>query len=263
MIDAQQLDVIVINTVAVLTSLPEKKAEWREVLDGARQRADEVGAPDEHVFLKTLLAWLDGQAAPALAADNPYREAAEKIERMIRAGGVQAPPLPEVTLQALNKLLTSETWADARRVLEAHHEVLLQPLVEDALDQLAEGAINDGKPELAENFAMHRDLLRLCRERGVEEAFSDFGFEESAHLALVEMSVAGLTGGQAQRMALAQQIAKMLPSEEDPAERNLLETIQMAVFSKHPTAVRHNLQGEQAEVWEQIRARLAPDSQGS
>ena len=256
MIDDQQLEVIVINSAAVLTSMPEKKTEWRGVIADAWQRAGDVGVWHERAFLEALLCWLDGKPAPTLAAENPYRAALEKIQGLVKAGGIQAPPLPPESVDALNKLLTSATWADARRVLEDQTAILLDPQVEDALDQLVESAVNDGKPELAENFAMHRDLLRLCRERGIEAAFKDFGIQEDMRAALIEMAALGLGGSQAQRMGLAQQVARMLQAETDPAERQLLETLQMAVFSKHPAAVKHNLQGEQAQVRQEIKARI-------
>jgi hypothetical protein len=256
MIDPQQLEVIVINTVAVLTSLPENLAEWREVLAGAWQRAADLRAAQEQDFLEVLLAHLDGNPPAQLAADNPYRQALDRIEQGVVSGGVQAPPLQAEVLQALNALLTSDTWADARRVLEAHEGVLLQPEVEAVLDQLAEQAVNDGKTELAQNFALHRDLIRLARQEGVAAAFDYLALQDGPHAGLAARAVSGLSGGPAQRMALAQYAAQRLKSEEDPAERGLLETIQVASFSKHPAAVKHKLEGEQARVWAEIVEKL-------
>ncbi len=256
MIEAEQLEVIVINTVAVLTSMPEKKAEWREVIAGAWQRAEHYGAEEEHVFLSVLLAHIDGAPVPELPPESPYREALARVEAGLASGGVEAPPLPPEVLQALNALLTSETWADARRVLEEQQAVLLQPLVEETLDQLAERAVNDGKPELAENFALHRDLLRAAREEGIPQAFAALGLADDPYADLAARAAAGLGGGPAERMALAQYVAARLPAVEDPAERSLLETIQMAVFSKHPAQVKHKLEGKPAQVWEEIVQKI-------
>jgi tetratricopeptide (TPR) repeat protein len=83
-----QLQVIVTNTVIVMTTMQEHRAEWREAMAGALQEAQQQGADwqFEIEFFGAVLAILDG-AAPALPGDHPYAPALAKIQEGIAAGG--------------------------------------------------------------------------------------------------------------------------------------------------------------------------------
>ncbi len=74
---------------------------------------------------------------------------------------------------ALQQFLQADTWADSRRVLEAHPELL-----SDATEALLEGWIRaaraQGDEEAWRSLERRRELLRRCREVGVEEAFAEW-----------------------------------------------------------------------------------------
>src|SRR6266481_736891 len=87
---AEQLQVIVHNTVAVMTTMQERHAEWRKILTGALQDAREQGADwqIEVDFYTALVALLDGQS-PSLPDEHPYAAALAQIRVGIVAGEVQ------------------------------------------------------------------------------------------------------------------------------------------------------------------------------
>ncbi len=87
---AEQLQVIVHSTVAVMTTMQERRAEWHKTITGALQDAQQRGADwqIEVDFYGAVLALLDGQA-PSLPGDHPYAAALAQIQSGIAAGGVQ------------------------------------------------------------------------------------------------------------------------------------------------------------------------------
>jgi hypothetical protein len=87
---AEQLQVIVHNTVAVMTTMQERHAEWHKTITGALQDAQQRGADwqIEVDFYTAVLALLDGQS-PSLQDEHPYAAALAQIWVGIAAGGVQ------------------------------------------------------------------------------------------------------------------------------------------------------------------------------
>jgi hypothetical protein len=81
-IPQEQLDIVVKNTIAVRTVAPERRDEWRALLQQQREATDEL--PPEQAFFDALLALVD-DAPVTLADENPYRpivlEALAAIER--------------------------------------------------------------------------------------------------------------------------------------------------------------------------------------
>jgi tetratricopeptide (TPR) repeat protein len=79
---ADQLNVIVSNTIAVMTAVPERRDEWREAmqreLEDARQQGDDWQIEVE--FFTAILVLLDGQAAD-LPGGHPYAPALEHIRQ--------------------------------------------------------------------------------------------------------------------------------------------------------------------------------------
>ena len=70
---AERLQVIVHNTVAVMTTMQERHAEWHKTITGALQDAQQRGADwqSEADFYTAVVALLDGQS-PSLPDEHPY-----------------------------------------------------------------------------------------------------------------------------------------------------------------------------------------------
>ena len=93
---SNQLQVIFFNTVAVMTTMPERRTEWCEVIAKALQDVQQRGTDwqIEGEFYTAILAILDGKAA-ALPADHPYAPALAQIQEGIAAGGLEDNETPQ------------------------------------------------------------------------------------------------------------------------------------------------------------------------
>jgi tetratricopeptide (TPR) repeat protein len=85
---AEHVNTLIGNTVAVMTTMPERRAEWRETIAGVLADAEQRGT-DWHIeveFFTAVLAILDGQP-PSLPADHPYAAPIAAIHDGIAKGG--------------------------------------------------------------------------------------------------------------------------------------------------------------------------------
>jgi tetratricopeptide (TPR) repeat protein len=89
MLPAEDIALFVNNTIEVMTTMPQRRAEWREVIVQSLQDARQRG-PDwqiEGEFFTAILALLDEQPLPELAADHPYAPAITALQKGIAQGG--------------------------------------------------------------------------------------------------------------------------------------------------------------------------------
>ncbi len=91
---AAQIQQIVTNTVAVMTTVQESRTEWREVITKALQQAKSINRQQDADFFAAVLALLDGQP-PALPGDHPYALTLAKIQEGIAAGGLEDDDTPQ------------------------------------------------------------------------------------------------------------------------------------------------------------------------
>jgi tetratricopeptide (TPR) repeat protein len=91
-----QLQVIITNTVVVMTTMQERRAELREAMENALQQVQQEGADwqIEIEFFSAVVALLDGRP-PALPGDHPYAPALAKIQEGIAEGGVEDDDTPQ------------------------------------------------------------------------------------------------------------------------------------------------------------------------
>jgi tetratricopeptide (TPR) repeat protein len=88
---AENIALTVHKTIAVMTAMQERRNEWRKIIVQLLQKAREMGSvlQREGEFFTAILALLDGQPLPVLAADHPYASAIAAIQEGIAAGGPQ------------------------------------------------------------------------------------------------------------------------------------------------------------------------------
>ena len=79
---------------------------------------------------------------------------------------------PRKLLETLQAFINADTWAESRRILDDHPE-LLSDEADALLAHLVEAARAQGDERARRVLEQHRDLLRRCREVGVEAAFAD------------------------------------------------------------------------------------------
>jgi len=86
----ERINTVIGNTAAVMTTMPERRAEWREAIAQELQDAHQHGADwqIEFAFFTAVLAILDGQP-PSLPVDHPYAVAITAILDAIASGGLE------------------------------------------------------------------------------------------------------------------------------------------------------------------------------
>jgi len=78
--------------------------------------------------------------------------------------------LLQAVLDALEAFIAADSWAEARRVLEAHPSELLTDVADDVLVTMMARYKDD---EVVRMLAQHRQVLTRCRVVGIDVAFAE------------------------------------------------------------------------------------------
>jgi tetratricopeptide (TPR) repeat protein len=70
-VSPDKLKFIIINTIAVLTNVPEKKDEWQKKIIMMQDQAQKDKVEEDVIFFNAILSLLDGKT-PEIPYDNPY-----------------------------------------------------------------------------------------------------------------------------------------------------------------------------------------------
>ncbi len=181
------------------------------------------------------------------------------------AGGGVRPLLP-----LLQSFINARTWAESRRIVEQHPE-LLGDDADALLGGLLDTARGQGDEDAARVLEEHRALLRRCREAGIPRAFAEKMLSPEA---LAAAEAAGLTPEQA--LEIVHLVAEM-PSEllealaelaASGAEIRSPEDLER-LLSEHPDlrqkleeAARRAAGGEGPSIPSQFRADLRRAQEG-
>ena len=100
-----------------------------------------------------------------LRTEDP--ETYAKLEEKVKQASEAAP-----LAQTLFAFVSADTWAESRRIVEAHPELLTDD-ADSLLEQLIESARAQNDANAVRIFEEHRALLRRCRDAGIEQAFAE------------------------------------------------------------------------------------------
>ncbi|MCC7576009.1 MAG: hypothetical protein KK926_04125 [Methanomethylovorans sp.] len=124
-----QLDAIVDNTIAVMTVVSEKRAEWRKTLTGILQKAQELEENQDIEFFTALLAILDGEP-PTLPLESPYTDALDVVKAGIVA---ESPEENHTEMDHIQQLIEHVITAvhsndpDASQIFDKLSEMVVDP----------------------------------------------------------------------------------------------------------------------------------------
>ncbi|MGB9724265.1 MAG: CpXC domain-containing protein, partial [Chloroflexia bacterium] len=151
---------------------PEAEARIREMAQAARDggQAELAQVLEERYRALRRTQQTAGASGPAL---EKTAKVIEKVEKTAGAKSSIAPPQLSMA-QTLQQFIQADTWAESRRILEAHPE-LLSAEADALLEQLVQAALAQGDENARRIFEEHRALLRRCREVGIEQAFAEIG----------------------------------------------------------------------------------------
>jgi tetratricopeptide (TPR) repeat protein len=175
----------------------------------------------------------------------------------VQASQEQDDPSTEV-IQAVREYVNAESWDVTRQVLIRRQEILFQLEVEALFEQYIRAAQANGEQRVADILTTHLALLQACKARGIEVAFAAFmqarqlPFDET----LIPRSIAALCGGPAEKMAHAQYLTEQAAHTTDEGTKELLKTIQFALFGGDISQSGSQLEGIYRWAWETIMANV-------
>jgi len=257
----EEIQQIISNTVAVMTTVQDRRAEWREkianVLQDVQQRS-----PDWQVgidFFTAVLNILDGRA-PGLPADHPSAEAVTAIQAGIAAGGPQVVEVSEEVVQAIRDFVNAESWDAKRQVVEAQQSLLFRPEIDAIFKQNVEQAKADGEEQAVNILELYLAVLRECKTRGIAETFEQIAAAQQAALPfdaeLVPRSIAAILGGAQEKMVHVQYLTTLAARTTDEELKALINAIQLVLFGRDLAQLGQDLNGVYREAWEDIVARV-------
>jgi len=241
--------------------MPEKRDEWGDTI------SDMLKQPQSRVqdmeFFTAILTILAGQSA-SLPGDHPYADAINSIQAGIAAGGQESGTgsitVSRELVQAVNDFVNADNWGATRHVVEAQQELLFQPEVETLFEQNIAQARSAGEERTVRMLELYLALLRDCKASGIAEAFAKLAAAQEVDLPfdgeLLPRSIAALLGSPQQRMEHMQYLAAMASETTDDNLKGLINTIQLALFSKDLSQFGRDLKGVYRQAWEGIVATV-------
>jgi tetratricopeptide (TPR) repeat protein len=258
------------NTVAVLTTVPDKRAEWRNVVADASARMASDSMGDLAALNNAILALLDGQPAD-LHADNAYHALWQQILNGVAQGGLPDENEAAQRMAAINAFVEANNWAASRRVVEEQKKILLTAAAEQIFLENIARARTSGDNRFSAYLQQHLDLLLACRRIGIDAAFDALEAEatvidneEDIHLpfdpALISQTVAALRGSPQDRIGHLQVLLPLAAQTDDPALKAFYNAVQMALVGGDLREAGRSLTGIYAQVWQAIVANVSDEA---
>jgi len=263
------------NTVAVLTTAPDKRAEWRNVVADASARMASSGIGDLAALNNAILALLDSQPAD-LRADTAYHALWQKILNGVAQGGLpdedeEADLEVAQRMAAINAFVGANNWAASRRVVEEQKKILLTAAAEQIFLENIARARTSGDSRSSAYLQQHLDLLLACRRIGIDAAFDALEAEatvvdneEDIQLpfdpVLIGQTVAALRGSPQDRIAHLPVLLPLAAQTDGPALKAFYNAVQMALVGGDLREVGRSLTGIYAQVWQAIVANVSREA---
>ena len=284
----EQVQVMAGNTVLVMTSVPEKRIEWRAALHANYTQAKQLGFQAEIEFFSALMGLLD-DVPPAMPAASPYARVIHAIQDAL--SGKAPEPVEEIeppkeVMNAVRELLQAKNPHALRKVIEKRQVQLYKPETQDFLASLAQEAQSTNDQQAMQVLVTYAGILQQCQQIGIEATFEQLTKAAQANAAqagapaqpagepedvsmpeppaevgpvipdgFVVRCVEGLRGGRPEREALFNYL------EEQPIREAgfsaLLKTVKLALLGSNPQKLGKDLVEEYAAAWQEIVAQVS------
>jgi hypothetical protein len=282
----EQVQVMAGNTVLVMTSVPEKRGEWRAALHANYNQAKQYGFQAEIEFFSALMGLLD-DVPPSVSPASPYARVITAIQDTL-SGKVPEPveevEPPKEVMNAVRELLQAKNPHALRKVIEKRQAQLYKPETQDFLASLAQEAQSTNDQQAMQVLVTYAGILQQCQQIGIEATFEQLNqaaaaqastaqtqpAEESESMVESELPaevgpaipdgfvarcVEGLGGGRPEREALFNYLEAQTIRDEGFSA--LLKTVKLALLGSNPQKLGKGLMGEYAAAWQEIVAQVA------
>jgi hypothetical protein len=189
---------------------------------------------------------------------------AATFDALVEAGPADGPGGDPVQT-AIVALVTAESWADTRAVVEARRDVLLSDAADEEFAELIAMAEGQGNAQMVDMFVLHRDLLRACRAVGIAATFEELeaqADEPAAELPfpaeLPGEFIDAMRGDGAAKMVLVNRLTGLRRAAgEDAALRSFYQAMLDALLGKSLPKAGAGLPEPYAGLWQAICEALA------
>jgi len=164
----------------------------------------------------------------------------------------------QALVDSIGEFITAEDWNDARHWLEDHPE-LLRPDADRVFDRLIATYKSRGQSNIVRELIVHRDLLRTCREIGIEAAFERMANPPETLDVIAENTIAVLTDRPDERDNWLEtvRLSRVRAAElNDLPMRDLLRAVSSLLDDVPPDEIAADLEGDHAACWNRIVAGI-------
>ncbi|MBN1122824.1 MAG: hypothetical protein JXJ17_17240 [Anaerolineae bacterium] len=164
----------------------------------------------------------------------------------------------QALVDSIGEFITAEGWDDARNWLEDHPE-LLRPDADRVFDRLIATYKSRGQSNIVRELIVHRDLLRTCREIGIEAAFERMANPPETLDMIAENTIAVLTDRPDERDNWLEtvRLSRVRAAElNDLPMRDLLRAVSSLLIDVPPDEIAADLEGDHAACWDRIIAGI-------
>jgi tetratricopeptide (TPR) repeat protein len=174
-------------------------------------------------------------------------------------------------VEILATFVNAPNWVVAREVLEAHPE-LLDPEVDAIFEEIIQlGQTLEGEEERIIEIEIHRELLRQCREKGIDAAFENLrqawlwttGGDDhplpNQLVAIADNTIAVLTDAPARKeewFGVVRRARARAEEHDDTSMVVLLGAVEKLLLGDDADSIQPDLSGSHAACWAHIVARL-------
>lgn len=117
-----------------------------------------------------------------------------------------------------------------------------------------------GEEHWAAQLEQHLELLQACKATSIEQTFAPLRARQAEALPfdaeLPAKSIAALLGSPQEKMAHHQYLTEAANATTDEQLKSLLQTIQLALFTRDLSQLGRDLEGIYAQVWQAITATV-------
>jgi hypothetical protein len=164
------------------------------------------------------------------------------------------PSPTQALVDTIGEFITQDDWQAARQWLDQHPE-LLSKEADDAFEALIRTHTARNQPAVVRALIIHRDLLRTCREIGVDAAFERMLNPPATLDLIAENTIAVLTDREEERDNWAEtvRLSRVRAAElDDQPMLDLLRAISRLLLGDPPDTIAVKLDGEHAACWQRI-----------
>jgi hypothetical protein len=164
----------------------------------------------------------------------------------------------QALVDSIGEFITAEDWDDARRWLDDHPE-LLRPDTDRVFDRLIATYKSRGQSVVVRELIVHRDLLRTCREIGVDAAFERMANPPETLDMIAENTIAVLTERPDERKNWLETVhlSRVRAAElNDLPMRDLLRAVSSLLGDVPLDEIAPDLEGDHAACWQRILSAI-------